>query len=315
MATPHQIAQWNDWLQRFLQSKRASNRSEKTIESYAYHLHHFLGWMQKQAQSNADFTQPETIEAFLVSQQKAGFSPFTIAGRYRSLRVWYRFLVRRVKCMEASPVDEVESPALPNDVRPYVSLATYQRLMDSIEPLNWFDMRDRCMVYLMFWCGLRVSELLHLAPVDVDANRQQVTVRAGKGGKGRIVPCGNDLGAMVYQYLIHLPLTAEGLKIAGDPLFISNNGIGGARAALTENGLRQMLRRRCSSAGLPYLKPHSFRHGYAMLFLNNGMDLSAVSKTMGHASEQFTSRIYAHWLPEGIRREYAEVRRRVAPGQ
>ena len=149
----------------------------------------------------------------------------------------------------------------------------------------------------------------------MDANRQQVTVRAGKGGKGRLVPCGHDLGPMVLQYLVHRPPTNDGQTIVGNPLFVSNNGIGGIRAALTDNGVRQMLQRRCKDAAMPYANPHRFRHGYAMLFLNNGMDLSAVSKTMGHSSEQLTSKIYAHWLPEGIRREYADVRRRVAQGQ
>jgi integrase len=77
------------------------------------------------------------------------------------------------------------------------------------------------------------------------------------------------------------------------------------------DGIRQMLRRRCQAAGLRYMHPHLFRHGFAMLFLNNGMQLSAVSAAMGHSSQQITTDIYAHWLSDGLSREYETARARV----
>jgi integrase len=59
------------------------------------------------------------------------------------------------------------------------------------------------------------------------------------------------------------------------------------------------------------MHPHLFRHGFAMLFLNNGMPLSAVAAAMGHASPQTTIDIYAHWLTDGLSREYELARTRV----
>jgi integrase/recombinase XerD len=311
MATRADVELWSSWVARFLQTKRALNRSPNTLISYEQHLNRYLDWLADPMQSRLDMGEPETIEAFIVHEQEAGYSPYTVAGRYRSLRVWYNYLVKRVKCLPASPMADLEAPGLPNGVRPYVSLAQYQRLTASIGEHTWVECRDRCIIYLLFWCGLRISELTDLKQPDVDVIRQQVTVQTGKGGEGRLVPCGADLGPMIRAYLMKRPLTHDGQNIPGNPLFVSNNGIGGARAALSGNGVRQMLHRRCHEAGLPYQNPHRFRHGYAMLFLNNGMQLSAVSDTMGHASEEFTRRFYAHWLPEGIRREYQEVRRRV----
>ena len=312
MATDEQIALWSAWLDRFLQTKQATNKSPNTLISYRQHLNRYIAWLHQQ--NGLDLSQPETIEAFIIHEQEAGYSPHTVAGRYRSLRVWYNYLVKRVKCLPASPMDDLDAPGLPNGVRPYVTLAQYQRLTDSIHSDTWVECRDRCILYLLFWCGLRITELTSLRQSDVDVVRQQVTVQEGKGGLGRIVPCGADLGPMIRTYLARRPTTKDGQGIAGNPLFVSNNGNGDARAAISGNGVRQMLRRRCKAIGMAYQNPHRFRHGYAMLFLNNGMQLSAVSDTLGHASEEFTRRFYAHWLPEGIRREYAEVRRRVGNG-
>ena len=35
----------SDWLDRFLQAKRASNKADKTLESYAYHLRVYIAWL------------------------------------------------------------------------------------------------------------------------------------------------------------------------------------------------------------------------------------------------------------------------------
>jgi site-specific recombinase XerD len=314
MATKEEIELWSDWINRFLQSKQATNKSPNTLISYTQHLNRYLSWLAQPEQKSLALSEPETIEAFIIHEQAAGYSAHTVAGRYRALRVWYNYLVKRIKAMPSSPLDDLDAPGLPNKVRPYVTLSQYQRLFDSIRGETWVECRDRCILYLLYWCGLRISELTSLRHADVDVVRQQVVVVQGKGGQGRLVPCGSDVGPMLRVYLMKRPLTHDGKNIPGNPLFVSNNGAGGARSAITGNGVRQMLRRRCKAAALPYQNPHRFRHGYAMLFLNNGMQLSAVSDTMGHASEEFTRRFYAHWLPEGIRREYAEVRRRVASG-
>lgn len=308
------IEQWNSWLERFLLSRKAANRAENTLISYRYHIQTYIDWLACPEQNGIDISLPETIEAFLVHQQEAGFSPFTIVGRFRSLRAWYNFLVKRVKAFPETPFIDLVEPEVPDEVRPHVHLQQFQRLMDSMRPQTWIDYRDKCIVYLLYWCGLRISELVDLKQTSIDVTNQTVTVRSGKGRKGRIVPIGADLGPMLRAYLMRRPHTRDGLTIPGNPLFVSSTGAGDARGAITANGVRQMLRRRCAEARIEYLNPHQFRHGYAMLFLNNGMDLSAVSKTLGHASEQFTARVYAHWLPEGIRREYQAVRRKVAPG-
>jgi integrase len=158
---------------------------------------------------------------------------------------------------------------------------------------------------LMFWSGLRVAELTSLRVQDVDIAKRLVTVRRGKGGKSRLVPCAPDLGVTMLAYLLARP------AFAGDALFASNDGYGGVRGDLTVVGVRLMLRRCCQAAGLRYMHPHLFRHGFAMLFLNNGMQLSAVSAAMGHSDPKVTTDIYAHWLTDGLSQEYDLARTRV----
>ena len=94
-------------------------------------------------------------------------------------------------------------------------------------------------------------------------------------------------------------------------LFASSDGSGGIRGVMHYAGLQQMLRRRCQQANLPRYNLHSFRHGFAIAFLNADMQMSAVSAAMGHTSID-TTQIYARWLSTGLRTAYLAALARVA---
>ena len=51
---------------------------------------------------------------------------------------------------------------------------------------------------------------------------------------------------------------------------------------------------RLPRAGLPALRFHDLRHSFAMLALQNGVDIKTVSGMLGHFSAGFTLDTYAH---------------------
>lgn len=295
--TPHAL------LTQFLLAKRAAGKSPRTIEWYREQLQTYLDWLP----AHLDWDRLEAIEAYLAAQRDPALalSANTVAARYRALKIWFGWLTQRKKLWPASPMAESEKPHVPKVVVDYVKPAEFRRLYETLGSDSWLDHRDRCIVLLLFWSGLRLGEVVGLNLGDVDTAARLVTVRGGKGGKDRIVPCAPELGPELLAYLMARP------PWDGAELFVSNDGAGGVRGVLTPNGLRQMLRRRCKQAALRYMHPHAFRHGFAMAFLNAGMQMSAVSDAMGHSSEQVTASIYAHWLTEGLSQEYDQTRRRL----
>ena len=50
-------------------------------------------------------------------------------------------------------------------------------------------------------------------------------------------------------------------------------------------------------AGLPHIRFHDLRHGYATLMLERGVDMKTVSERMGHSSIQITMDLYGHVTP------------------
>jgi integrase/recombinase XerD len=292
----------NGFLDSFLLSRSANGCAASTVGWYRRHLASYLSWLADNPHCAWDAA--ESIEQFLVTGRSAGLRPNSIHARYRALSVWFSWLLKRHHIAQ-SPIAALDAPRQSQDPVEYVRLAEYERLLRSINGPDWIDQRDRCLLYLLFWCGLRVSEACGLCLGDIDLAAKLVTVRRGKGGKGRVVPCGADLGTHLLSYLMMRPV------MAAPQLFLGSDGNGGVRRPLSASGVRQMLERRCEAARMRPLSPHKFRHGFAMTFLNAGMDMSAVSKTMGHSTQAVTADRYAKWLTDGLSRQYAEVRNRL----
>lgn len=61
-------------------------------------------------------------------------------------------------------------------------------------------------------------------------------------------------------------------------------------------GLRSRFATTVKAAGVPRLTPHGLRHTHASLLLLSGVPLHVVSRRLGHASEAFTAKTYAHVL-------------------
>jgi len=280
----------------FLQERKAAGLSVKTLEWYGYQLKMFHRWLTEVGERN--ILARRTIERYLNARRDAGLQPNSVAGAHRSLRVFYAWLVER-EYIAQSPVTDIKIKAVQRKVPRRALLEDYERLLNSIEQGNWVDLRDRFLIKVLFLCGVRVGEAVALSVDDLDVRSKLLAVNRGKTG-GRLVPL---LPAVIDEFIAYL-YARPGVE--RKELFLSAHGDKSVRGLITTNGVRQMLRRRCRAAGIPYLNPHSFRHGLAMYLLNRGGDMSMAQRILGHSRIQTTAENYAQWITEDLSREFAE---------
>lgn len=280
----------------FVTAKLASGLSAKTVNWYAWMLARYRDYCRD---NDLDSRNSNSAETFLVHMRQQGAAAASVTSYYRAMHVYFGWLVKR-GLAESNPMTVVDKPRVPRRLQRHVTLAMFKRIYEGIEENNWYDNRDRSLLIVMFYSGLRVGEVVGMATDDVDVYRHLITVRRGKGGHERLIPCAPLLSAPLRDYLAARPAPHRGM-------WLSNDGNGGVRGLLTAEGVRGMLRRRCQAVGIPYQNPHLFRHGYAMTMLNAGMGLSAVSAAMGHSSTVVTEQVYASWLIDGLTREYARA--------
>lgn len=283
----------------FLVAKEAAGCAPATLHWYEMFVSQFLDWSEEM---KLPIKKPETVEAFLATLRKRDLSAYTISGCYRALSVYFNWLVQR-RGLRVSPLVAVQAPRLPKQRKRHVSAAQFDALYSSIDGDTWFDYRDRAILLTLYYSGLRANELLSLKLDDVDRSRHLLKVNAGKGNEDRDVPFIPVMLTQLDGYIAVRPVTNS------QRLFVAaGKRPDVVQGPLSYDGLKQMMRRRCAAAGLPRLGLHPFRHGFAMLFLNEGeMDLAVVSKTLGHSSVEVTRKFYADFTTTTLRTKYGQA--------
>lgn len=153
--------------------------------------------------------------------------------------------------------------------------------------------RDRALFELLYASGLRVSEAAKLDWSDIQWPSSQLMVRAGKGGKDRIVPILDGTRNILW-------MLKETSASAECPAIFRNSR--GAR--LSTRAIHKIVSRKALALGIPTrATPHTLRHSFATHLLANGANLRAIQELLGHASLSTTQR-YTHLDIKTLCEEY-----------
>jgi integrase/recombinase XerD len=140
-------------------------------------------------------------------------------------------------------------------------------------------LRDRAALAVLYGSGIRVAEVTQLKPCDIDARRNVLWVRQGKGRKDR-----QTLLPAKLLELLRLYWRAER---PGDWLFPAVDGtrpIGPKTVYLD-------CRAAAQAAGISKpVHPHSLRHAFATHLLEAGTNLRTIQILLGHANLETTAR-------------------------
>ena len=160
--------------------------------------------------------------------------------------------------------------------------------------------RDRAIARLLFYTGLRISELaaLDLDDVPLSARKGKVIVRAGKGGDSREVPL---LDPSARAAVAEWKGDRASWPGAGTPaLFLNRRG-----GRLSTRAVSQMLSDLATDAdlvdetGRPAASAHDVRHTFATNLLRSGADVVVVAEILGHRQLD-TTRLYTLPSPADI---------------
>jgi integrase/recombinase XerC len=278
-------------LQRYLQHVAHERRlSERTVALYTDAL--------QRLQAAADETlvplervQPHHVRRWAAQAHAKGLSPRSVAlllSGWRGLYAWWG----REGGIAQNPVLGVRAPKTPKPLPKALGVEQAMALAEQDDPHTdpALHARDRCIVEMLYGCGLRVGELVALDAgagpgavgwIDLAECNAEVL---GKGGKQRSVPIGR---AAVRALQAWLPLRS-GLAAPGEPaLFVSQRG-----TRLSASQVRSRLKRLALQAGLPtQVHPHMLRHSFASHLLQSSGDLRAVQELLGHADIR-TTQVY-----------------------
>lgn len=246
--------------------------SENTVNSYTEALHSFARFA---AAENPAVTwrtvEKQTIDDYVSMLVIDGYKPASIKQRVSALRTFYKTCLA-MGAETPNPARYVSTPKLEEQLPKCIEVdAIHKALEDPCASAT-----AKAVIAIIFETGVRLQELLDMRPSDIDNKTQSIKVR-GKGMKHRTV----YYGELTKKY---------------------GRGFRG-----WEHNQRE-IRREVWDALKPYskspqLSPHSIRHTFATVMLNNGMSMEGVRQLLGH-EHMATTEIYAKLSNATVRAAY-----------
>ncbi len=288
----------NRWIEAFADAIWLEDGlSQNTLAAYRRDLAALEHWLAGHQGVALHAAGEADLHAYIAHRHAA--SRATSANRRLTVfRRFYRYLVRE-RVRDDDPTLRIRSARQPPRFPKSLSERQVEALLGAPAVDNALGLRDRTMLETLYATGLRVSELVTLATVQVGLNEGVVRV-VGKGNKERLVPLGEEARAWIERYLREARPALLGAR-AADALFVTQRG-----AAMTRQRFWTLVKRYAIVAGVTApLSPHTLRHAFATHLLNHGADLRVVQLLLGHADIS-TTQIYTHVARERLKSLHAQ---------
>ena len=249
---------------------RLRNYSPKTIKSYTSCVRSLIRHFEPK---RVEWLSGDDIrQYFLAAMDGERLSASSVNQAFNAFRFLYVETLKKPFVIGGIP-----RPRTDKKLPVILSQSEVRRIIESSR-----NVKHKAMLMLVYSAGLRVGELVHLEPRDIDATRGLIHVRAGKGRKDRYTV----LSPLVLEQLrsywrIYRPLRwlFEGER-PGKPYAV--------RSAET------VFEKAVDAAGIgKEVSIHSLRHSFATHLLESGVDLRYIQVLLGHASSK-TTEIYTH---------------------
>jgi integron integrase len=301
----------NDWEQRLvarLRLKHFSWRTEQTYRGWLWRFAHFLG---PRTMSSAGGSEIREFLTKLAVEERVA-----VATQKQALNALV-FYFRQVEGKNLGDFSDFARSRRRVRVPVVLDRAECERLFEALEGT------PRLMAQLMFGGGLRLTELLRLRVQDVDLERGQIIVRAGKGDEDRVTVLPERLLEKLRAHrerLRRLHVQDREKRLPGVWLpealtrkypqageqwewqwfWPSRETMKDPRSGLRRRHhvldatFQHFVRQAARRAQLDKkVTPHVLRHSFATQLLERGTDIRTVQELLGH-KDVSTTQIYTH---------------------
>ena len=264
----------------------ADGKAPKTIESYAGDISAFLEWLDSMGNiftGNLKRFHITSYRSYLVANN---YEINTINKKLNSLQSFNQFLMESNYLAEKIVDLKKDKVKLAAGSEKEVEVFTneeIEKLLFYIQS-EYVLSRDRLIILLLLYTGVRVSELVNIKLRDIDLLSMNLTIAWGKGGKRREVPLKGEAVEAIKEYLQG---ERKDNKFADSEYLILTN----RSAKMDRDAVNKLLERMESKLSIR-MHPHKYRHTFCTTLLKRGVELTTVAKLAGHSSIQTTASFY-----------------------
>lgn len=270
--------------------------SPLTVKAYQADLEGFSNFhLNLFSQSNLEDVQYPDIRAWIIHLVDSGVSNRSVNRKVASLKAFYKFL-QVVEVNTSTPLQKHRALKTETKLQLPFSEKELNSVLNELEFSDDFaGVRDKLIIELFYFTGIRRAELIGLTVANVQADMIKVL---GKRNKERLIPILPILKEKIVEYKnLRNSIFKESLT---KNFFVTDKG-----QKLNISFVYRLIN---SYFGLVSEKtkrsPHILRHTFATHMLNNGADLNSIKELLGHSSLASTQ-VYVHNSLAELKKAYA----------
>lgn len=272
-----------------------------TITSYRNDIQQFIDFTNENKPEESIHeicTNHKTIRGWLVFLLEKGIVEKSVNRKVSSLKSFYKYLEKN-QIIKANPIDKIITPKIKKKLPVFVQSDKMDFLLDSeIFTSDFEGIRDRLVIEIFYFTGVRRAELINLKTSDV--NKSNLTIKVlGKRNKERIIPFSPVLLTLINNYE---QIRNEMFPLSIDSFFVTHKG----EPLYPKLVYRIVNKYLTLVTTIKKTSPHVLRHTFATQMLNNGADLNAIKEILGHANLSATQ-IYTHNTFEKLNKVYKQA--------
>lgn len=271
-----------DYYQQSMKALQLAGMSDRTQECYTRAVRMLVDFYGKTPDL---ITETELVDYFLHRRNVNKWSGATMRICYSGIKFFFANVLKR-DWHTLSLIYAKREQRLPN----VLSIDEVRKILHTVgTPQN------KAFLNIVYSCGLRLNEALHLQVCDIDAELMRIHVHRGKGAKDRYVPLPKPSLDLLRQYwkthrnpaLIFPALGRDGKQGPTATYPMSKTSVQGAlRRVLKQLNIRKKV------------SIHTLRHSYATHLLEAGVNLRRIQQYLGHNSFN-TTLVYLHLTTQG----------------
>lgn len=303
-------------IERYYENKLV-DKSKGTKKKRLSDLRDFDLWLRENGHDDATEIEANELDNYFKQQKGEDYAPYTISGRYETLRGMYEKLGGMMGEMEESPFEDLNRKDYVNKMeakkdkesRNGMVYVTHEQLKKLAENVPKPKVRNELMIRLMFQTGMRRSEVANLKIQHVDTESRVIEVYSDKTEEWRTVYYNQSLDLYMDQWLG--AYRSSHPKAESSPYFFIT-----PKGNLQKNRVNRIVKKAAENAGIQEemyvdksgqtryrVTSHALRHGHGVHSIKCGIDPKSVQKHMGHTDIEQTMD-YVRLVESDVRDSY-----------
>jgi site-specific recombinase XerD len=245
----------------FLQEK---GRAFATVLAYGKDIEQLVNYLQKEGVSTIEKTNSQSLNKFLESLRKNGYTDKSVSRKINSIKTFYRFLHAK-GIINENPAAQIRHPKIESKDPRILSKIEYRALRDAART----DPRIYAIIELFLQTGIRIGELSKIKLEDI--REDKLIARNVNGQIDREIPLNKSAYRAIQRYIKVRP------NGKSSNLFITKTG----RPLLVRN-IRTAIDRYFKDAGIKNATVNDLRNTFIAHQLASNAPLEYVSEIVGH---------------------------------